>query len=210
MILNLSDPSCENPTVHLGKIYSDRREDHKGNLVHLADKLVAEGELVFWHEDYEVSAQRALKVGETHAKIGPAIFLNQIESFHRAAALYAAAIKTKKRKYRSAANKIRKRLGKLVQYGNTTVHYYHMFLTAEQLSLEKRVREAQMKYEQAIMVVGRLGHLHHLGLLNERYSDFLSRDLSLEKESRFHLEKAIGYYMEWGAVHKVQALESRL
>eukprot|EP00526_Cylindrotheca_closterium_P006456 CAMPEP_0113642166 /NCGR_PEP_ID=MMETSP0017_2-20120614/22151_1 /TAXON_ID=2856 /ORGANISM="Cylindrotheca closterium" /LENGTH=586 /DNA_ID=CAMNT_0000553575 /DNA_START=640 /DNA_END=2397 /DNA_ORIENTATION=+ /assembly_acc=CAM_ASM_000147 len=113
MVLNLSDPSCEKPSVHIGEIYTDTKEDHKGNLVHLADKLVAEGELVFWHEDYEVSAKRALKVGETHAKIGPAIYVNQIESFHRAVALYAAAIKTKKGKYKRAANKIRKRLGTL-------------------------------------------------------------------------------------------------
>jgi len=210
MVLNLNDPSCEKPSVHIGEIYTDTKEDHRGNLVHLADKLVAEGELVFWHEDYEVSAKRALMIGETHAKIAPANFWNQIESFHRGVALYAAAIKTKKGKYKRAGNKIRKKLATLTQYDNTTIQYYYMFLTAEHLALNKNYKAAKMQYERAIEAVGKLGHLHHLGLLNERYSDFLLRELSLEKESRYRLEQAIGYYKEWGAVHKVKALESRL
>ncbi|CAJ1957586.1 unnamed protein product [Cylindrotheca closterium] len=211
MLLNLNDPSCENPSVHIGKIYTDTKEEHKGNLVHLADKVIAEGELVFWNEeDYEVTAKRALKVGETHAKIGPAIYLNQIESFHRAVALYAAAIKTKKGKYKRAANKIRKRMATLAQYENNTIQYYSVFLTAEHLASNKKLKEASMKYEQALEVAGKLGHLHHLGLLNERYSDFLKRELLSGKESRYRLEQAIGYYREWGAVHKAKALESRL
>ncbi|KAL3939929.1 MAG: hypothetical protein SGBAC_005438 [Bacillariaceae sp.] len=210
MLLNLNDPSCSSPSVHLGKIYSDTKNDHKGNLIQLSDVVVAEGELVFWHEDYEVSAQRALKVGETHAKIAPAVFFNQIESFHRAVALYAAAIKTKKSKYKRAGNKIRKRIAKLTRYENTTIQYYYMFLTAEHLALEKKHKEAGMKYEQALQAVGKLDHFHHLGLFNERYSDFLRRDFKSAKESRYRLEQAIGYYRQWGAVHKVKALESRL
>ncbi|CAJ1957584.1 unnamed protein product [Cylindrotheca closterium] len=210
MLVNLSDPSCENPNVHIGKIYTDTKEDHKGNLLHLGETIVVEGELAFWHEEYEVSANRALKVGETHAKTSPAIYLNQIESFHRAVALYAAAIKTKRGKYKRAANKIRKRIATLAQYENTTIQYYNLFLSAEYLTLQKKHKEAKLKYEQALEAVGKLCHLHHLGLLNERYSDFLQWELSLQKESRYRLEQAIEYYREWGAVHKVKALESRL
>ncbi|CAJ1952929.1 unnamed protein product [Cylindrotheca closterium] len=210
MLLNLSDPSCENPSVHSGKIYIDTNEDHKDNLVHLSDKTFAEGELSFWLEDYEICAKRALKVGETYAKAGPAIYLNQIESFHRAVALYAAAIKTKNGKYKRAANKIRKRMAMLAQYENTTIQYYFTFLTAEHLASNKKLKEARTKYEQALEAVGKLGHLHHLGLFNERYSDFLQRELLSAKESRDRLEQAIDYYREWGAVHKVKALESRL
>ncbi|CAJ1957598.1 unnamed protein product [Cylindrotheca closterium] len=210
MALNLSDPSCENPCLLVGQLYSDTKEDHTDNLIHLADKVVAEGELVFWHEDYEVSAKRALKIGEIHAKLGPANFLNQIESFHRAVALYAAAIKTKNAKYKRAANKIRRRIAKLAQYGNTTIQYYCMFLTAEHLLLMKKYEEAKLKYEQALEAVGKLGHLHHLGLFNERYSYILRRDLSLGRESRYRLEQAIRYYREWGAVHKAKALAFEL
>lgn len=208
MLLNISDPSCEKPSVHLGKIYTYTKEDHKDNLVHLGDKLVAEGELVFWHEDYEVSADRALNVGESHAKLAPANYWYQIESFHRAVALYAAAIKTKRRKYKSAANAIRKRIGKWARYGNTSIQYYSLFLMAEHFAMKKKYKDAKVKYEQALQAVGSLGHLHHLGLFNERYSDFLLRDLSMEKESGYRLEEAIRYFREWGAVHKVKALES--
>jgi len=210
MLQNLNDPSCEKPSVHIGEIYTDTKEDHKGNLVHLADKMVAEGELLFWHEDYEVSAKRALQVGETHAKIAPANYWNQLESFHRAVALYASAIKTRNGKYKRVANKIRKRLTALARYENTTIQYYCLFLSAEHLALKKKHNEAKLKYEQALEEVGKLGHLHHLGLFNERYSDFLQRELKSEQESRYRLEQAIRYYRQWGAVHKVKSLESRL
>ena len=67
MLINLSDPSCENPSVHIGKIYTDTKEDHKGNLVHLADKLVAEGELVFFVK----SAPNVLSRLERHTQRSP-------------------------------------------------------------------------------------------------------------------------------------------
>jgi tetratricopeptide (TPR) repeat protein len=185
-------------------------DDHKKNLVHLSDKIVADGELVFWHEDYEVSAKHALKVGETYVKVAPGAYFGSIESFHRAVALYAAASMTKQRKYWSAGNKIRKRISALAKHGNTTLQYYSIFLMAEHLALKKKYKEAKMTYEEALQAVGELGHLHHLGLFNERYSDFLLRELGLGRESRSRLEEAIRYYKEWGAVHKVKALESRL
>ncbi|CAJ1957594.1 unnamed protein product [Cylindrotheca closterium] len=213
MLVNLSESSCENPSWRFGTIYTDTKEDHEGNLIHLGEIIVVEGELVFWNkisEDCEVSAERALQIGETHAKITPANFWNQIESFHRAVALYAAAIKTKKSKYKRAANKIRKRMAALAKYENTTIQYFFMFLTAEHLVLQRKHIEAKLKYEQALEAVGKLGHLHHLGLFYERYSDFLRLELNLETESRYRLEQAIGYYRDWGAVHKTKALESKM
>ena len=98
----------------------------------------------------------------------------------------------------------------LARYENTTIQYYCLFLTAEHLALNKKHNEATLKYEQALEEVGKLGHLHHLGLFNERYSDFLQRGRKSEKESRYRLEQAIGYYKRWGAAHKVKTLESRL
>ena len=138
MLLNLSDPSCVNPSKNVGEIYSDTMDEHKKNLVHLGEKILVDGELVFWHEDYEVSAKHALKVGETFAKSAPGIYCGSVELFHRAVALYAAASKTKKRKYWSAANKIRKRISALAKHGNTTLQYYSIFLMAEHLALKKR------------------------------------------------------------------------
>ena len=98
----------------------------------------------------------------------------------------------------------------MAQYENTTIQYYYMFLTAEHLALNKKQKEAKMKYEEALAVASDLGHLHHLGLLNERYSDFLLRDFGLEKESKYRMEESIRYFREWGAVHKVEALKTRL
>merc|ERR1711935_1233335 len=95
------------------------------------------------------------------------------------------------------------------QYGNTTTKYCTVFLLAMHLALEKKHKEAKLKYEEALEAVGRLGHLQHLGLFNELYSDFLL-DESHEKESRCRLEEAIRYFRKWGAIRKVQDLESRL
>ena len=209
MLLNLSDPSCKNPSVLFGEIYMYSEDDIKGNLVHLGDKILAEGILIFWHKDYEVSAKRALKIGEMYAKLAPAHYAQYLESFYRAVALYAAALQTKQRKYKGAANKIRKRIAMWAQYGNTTIQYCSILLSAMHLTLEKKRKEAKLKYKEAIEAVGRLGHLHHLGLFNELYSDFL-HDQRNEEESKHHLEEAIKHFREWGAIHKVKALESRL
>ena len=153
------------------------KDDHNGNLVHLADKMFAEGELIFWHKDYEVSAKRALRIGESFTKQFPANYGQQIESFHRAVALYAAALQTKQRKYKGAASKIRKRIATWAKYGNTTTEYFNVFLLAMHLALEKKHKEAKLKYEEALEAVDRFGHLHHLGLFNELYSDFLFRNV---------------------------------
>ena len=212
MVANLHDPSTyKNPSVLFGKIYTERNEDHEWTPVQFSDKIVAEGEIVFWHEDYEVSAKRALEIGEIYAKLAPVNSWNLIESFHRGVALYDVALRTKQRKYKRAANGIRKRMESWAKYGNTTIQYFSLLLTAEQLALEKKHDEAKLKYEEALEGVGKLGHLHHLGLVNERYSEFLLKELSMEEESRSRLEESLRYYKEWGLVsNRVTKLESRL
>jgi len=54
-----------------------------------------------------------------------------IETFHRAVALYAAAIQTKKRKYRVEAKRQHNEISKWVENGNPNVGYYLLLPQAE-------------------------------------------------------------------------------
>jgi len=210
MLINLTDPSCSNPSALEGNIYSAEKDN--GDFAGLLSaKTLFLGELLLVNnDDYEVTAMRAIEIGNKYAKLVPGYFMIMPETFHRAVALYAAALLTKKRKYIGHARKLKKTIYKWAKAGNPNVQYYHMFLTAEQLALDKKYDLAEQKYEEAIETVMSVGHLHHIALLNERYADFLIKERSLEEKSRDRLKQAIHYYKEWGAIRKVKALESRL
>ncbi|CAJ1960452.1 unnamed protein product [Cylindrotheca closterium] len=209
MLYNLQQSSCNhNPADLEGEIFSSA-QDNEINPLHLSFVHLAQGELSFFNADYEATAMWALQVGERYTKLLPNYFPSMIETFHRAVALYAATIRTKKRKYRVEAKRLAKKIEKWAAAGNPNAQYYNFFLAAEQLGLDKKFDAAEEKYEAAIDMATREGHLHHQGLLNERYSDFFLRR-SMKKESVFFLKEAIRHYTEWGAAWKVESLESRL
>ncbi|CAJ1969052.1 unnamed protein product [Cylindrotheca closterium] len=208
MMKNLSDPSCPNPSELEGDIFSAESDEETLN-THVAFVNLAQGELALFNGDYETAAKRALEVKDMFAKLCPGFLVNIAEPFSRAVPLYAAARSTKKRKYRVEARRLLKMIGKWKAAGNPNVLYYHLFLTAEQFALDKKYDSAQQKYEEAIEAVTAVGHLHHLGLIHERYSDFLE-ERSMNEKSKESLRQAIRYYREWGAGVKVERLEQRL
>ncbi|CAJ1953895.1 unnamed protein product [Cylindrotheca closterium] len=210
MLSNLSDPSCPDPSKLEGEIFSKVHDDEKEAKVHLAISHFAEGELLLFQGDYVAAADRAINLGEVHTELVPGIYTIMIETFHRAVVLYAAALKTKKKKYRVHAKKVRKKVSGWAKAGNPNVEYFDLFLTAEQLALDKKLDEAQPKYKSAIRLATRSGHLHHAGLLNERYADFLLALRSNVEESKRALKISIKWYKDWGATRKVKALESKL
>ncbi|KAL3944900.1 MAG: hypothetical protein SGBAC_001045 [Bacillariaceae sp.] len=209
MLCIISDASCPNPTELEGEIFSVS-EDPEINPLHQSSVHFAVGEITFWNADYEVTAERALQVGERFNKLNPNNSPSMLEMFHRAVALYEAARRTKKRKFRVEAKKLATKIEKSLKRGNPNVTYYHLFLTAEQMALNKMYDMAEQKYEEALEMVTRDGHMHHIGLLNERYADYLMDVRSRVEESKDRLKEAIRHYNDWGAVHKVKLLESRL
>mmetsp|Transcript_10374 Transcript_10374/g.25048 ORF Transcript_10374/g.25048 Transcript_10374/m.25048 type:complete len:253 (-) Transcript_10374:34-792(-) len=209
MMKNLHDPSSSNPAELEGDIFSASKDEETNN-VHLANVSFAQGELALFNADYETAAQRALKVGDAFSKLMPAFLLNMVDFFHRAVPLYAAARQTKKRKYRVEAKRLLKKIGKWAKCGNANVQYYFLFLTAEQLTLDKKNDMAQQKYEEAIEAAMAARHLHHLGLIYERYADFLLDTRSAEGAAKERLTQAIQCYKRWGSARKVAELESRL
>lgn len=68
--------------------------------------------------------------------------------------------------------------------------------------LDGKTDEASALYKKAIVFASRSGFIQDVALLNERYALFLkSRNIS-RIEVKYHFEKAILFYSEWGAVHR--------
>lgn len=84
--------------------------------------------------------------------------------------------------------------------------HYDTFLQAEHAALRGKKIQAKGKYEEAIKLAARTGHLHHAALFNERFADHLKRDLNDEEEASYRLKEAIRWYGEWGAKRKVELL----
>ncbi|CAJ1948001.1 unnamed protein product [Cylindrotheca closterium] len=154
-------------------IAKNREEEDKANLPNI---VYCEGELHFFSADHEAAAKRALKLGDNFERSVGASFMVFIETYHRAACLYAAAIKTNQRKYKGAAKKLRNRMDKWEKRGNPNVMYYVQHLNAEQAVLDKRFDDADQLYKDAIETVTALKHLHHAGYICERYANFLELD----------------------------------
>ncbi|CAJ1947917.1 unnamed protein product [Cylindrotheca closterium] len=192
-----------------GEIFS-RSKDNEQSPVHRGTVHLCEGELMIFCGDYESAATRAIKKAGKYEKALPGFFMIMIETFHRAVALYAMAQKTKRLKYRSRADAIRKTMMKWMKRGNPNVVYFVEFLTAEHYALASKLDKAEEHYRKSIVFTARTGYLHHSGLFNERYADFLLSKRKDVNEAKYRLEEAIRYYEEWGATGKVQQLKDRL
>ena len=167
-------------------------------------------EYLVLYGEYEQAADFAIKIGEQFAEKCPSHFFGMMETFHRGVALYAMARRTKKRKYKTHAKRIRKTIKTWMRKGNPNVEHYLLFLNAEQAAINKDFKSANESYKRSIALAARTGNLHHAGLLNERYAEFLLRDMKDEKEACYRLQEAIRFYKEWGAEKKAQILEEAL
>lgn len=121
------------------------------------------------------------------------------------------ARKTKKRKYKTRAVKIRRTIKQWIKDGNPNVEHYDFLMDAEHFSLKSNEYDmAHDFYQRAIGSACRLGHLHHSALCNERYADFLLNSRSDKTAALYRLSESIRFYEEWGAVGKVNELKRRL
>eukprot|EP00980_Cylindrotheca_fusiformis_P025743 scaffold14558_cov137-Cylindrotheca_fusiformis.AAC.8 len=168
-----------------------------------------QGELLVFY-DLEAAAKRAIKDGDKFTKLSPGTFNNMHETFHRAVALFAMARRTRKREYRTHANKLANRIKGWMRSGNPNVRHYHMALMAEKAALGKKYDLAEENYKNAISLAARTGHMHDAALINERYAEFLGHELSDEQESMYRLGEAIRFYEAWGAFGKAEVLQNQL
>eukprot|EP00980_Cylindrotheca_fusiformis_P016426 scaffold4897_cov129-Cylindrotheca_fusiformis.AAC.3 len=209
MLLNLvTSPALEDSHKLEGDIFS--AESFTGTeLVHIATVHLCQAELLVFY-DIEAAATRAIEEGDKFERLSPGVFHIMFETFHRAMALFAMARRTKKRKYKSHAYNLAKRIEGWARSGNPNVGHYHMALLAEQAALNKKYNLAEEKYKNAIILAAKTGHMHHAALINERYSEFLREERRDEHESKYWLGEAIRFYKEWGAFGKVESLKKLL
>ena len=206
MCFNLHTPRQQNPAILGGEVHNI--EACAGNKLLLAWHDFVECQLLLFFDD-QSAAERSLE--SQLAKVSPGYYARMIETFHRGVCLYVAARRTKSRKYKRQAKKIRKVLRKWNKVGNPNVAYYCIFLDAEHAALKGQYEEAENQYLKAIQFAARSGFLHHAALFNELYSDFLFRQRGDREEAKYRLEQAIRYYEDWGAFGKVELLyESNL
>ncbi|CAJ1938997.1 unnamed protein product [Cylindrotheca closterium] len=204
MVLNMRSNS---PHAHKleGHIFT-RNEYDEGKSLQVGTVHFAEGELLVFFKPEE-AADRAIRHAKTFSKLCPCMCVGMIETFHRGVALYIMARKTKRRKYKSHASKIRKTIKKWLEAGNPNVEHYDLLLDAEHAALNKSSYDrAEKLYLEAIELASRMGYLHHAGLFNERYADFLSHERKDLEESVHFLNEAIRFYEQWGATKKVKML----
>ncbi|KAL3938634.1 MAG: hypothetical protein SGBAC_006491 [Bacillariaceae sp.] len=205
MILNMRS-NCSHAHNLEGHIFS-RNECDESKSIQAGNVFFTEGELLVFFKPEE-AADRAIRDGNNFLKVCPCMCLGMIETFHRGVALYLMARKTKLRKYKSHAWKIRKTIKKWRKAGNPNVIHYDLLLDAEHAALSKAYHKAEKLYLEAIELASRMGYLHHAGLFNERYSDFLHHERKDKEKAAHFLNEAIRFYEQWGAIKKVRMLRN--
>lgn len=196
----------EDPCVLKGEVHDMEKINEAEDPIVVAFHDMAEFQLLLFFDDPS-AANRAIEVGDQLMKVSVGYIPVMIETFHRGISLHVAARRTKRRKYKQHAKNIRKTIHKWKKQGNPNVVYYCMFLDAEDAALRGKHDEAETLYKEAIQFVAKSGYLHHAGLFNALYADFLWRERNDTDEAKYRLEEAMRYYKDWGAHSVVEQLK---
>lgn len=212
MIENLQLPPSADSKKLDGDKYSYLSEAYSGVPMRHANDNFATGELLLFFADHEARVELLMgkEKGKSYAEQIQGYFVGRIETFHRGIAWFAMARRTRKRKYKSEALKVMKQVSKWVNAGDPNVLHYDLMLQAEYAALSKKYEKADDLYKQAISHAVRNDHLHHAALFHERFAEYRLELRNDRKDGKYHLEKAIRYYTEWGAVGKAEHLKADL
>ena len=161
--------------------------------------------------DHKRGAALALERGDTFLKDAPGLSVTMLDPFVRGMSLYAMAQKTKRRKYRVAANSARATIASWAEKGNVNVVHQLKLLNAEKAALSQKDRQkVSAPYEEAIQFAIRCGCIQDAALANERYGEYL---LGLKVPDHdgavYYFKAAATYYKDWGASRKVEMLEMK-
>ncbi|CAJ1958968.1 unnamed protein product [Cylindrotheca closterium] len=208
MILNLQLPPNEASKKLEGEVYSQSSETSQIPWK-VANENLANGELLLFFSDHEARTKRLMneEKGKTYSELIQGYFPSRIETFHRGIALFATARHTRRRKHMSEAMKVRKQIAKWAKTGDPNIQHYHLLLNAEVAVLEKRFTKADALYKQAICRAARIGHIHHAALFHERFAEYRLEVRGDKDDGKYHMEQAVRYYTEWGAVGKAEELK---
>jgi len=173
---------------------------------------LAIGELLLFFGNHETRIERLMgeEKGKAYAELTPGHLPGRIETFHRGVAWFAMAQRNGKQKYRTKALKIKKLIAKWAKAGDPNVQHYDQMLRAEEAVLKKRYERADQFYIKAIALAARTGHLQHAALFNERFGMYRLEVHGDNENGKYHLEQAIKYYTDWGALGKAEKLQKNL
>jgi len=207
MMVNLRLPPSEAAKKLEGEEFRRSEETAESNM-YVGNVNLALGELLVFFGEHEDRAKRLLgeEKGKTYSELVQGYPPHGIETFHRGITWFAMAQKTGKRAYKSRAIKIRKEIAKWVEKGNPNAKDYDLLLSAEEAVLNKKYDKADECYKKAMVQAGRIGHLAHAALYNERYAMYRLDVHGDEDDCKYHMGEAIRYYTEWGAIGKADQL----
>jgi predicted ATPase len=154
--------------------------------------------------EHELGAELALAKGDKYLKEVPCHPLGMWETFCRGISLYAMARRTKKRKFKKHALRVKKTIETWFDNGNPNVKHHLRLLNAEQAALDGKNDQARQLYGEAVTLAARGGFLHDAALANERYADFVVDDD--RDEEAYRLGESVRFYSQWGATKKVELL----
>jgi len=203
MYINLSDSSISQNTTLEGEVLNPTHINSQDKTVYPPNSYMARVFLHLVFSDYEAAGELAIEKGDYYSKAIPGVVTILGETFHRAIALFAAFRQTKKKKFRTAANKLQKKIVGWEKAGNPNVKHFVVFLDAESAALRNKHEKAKTKYVEAITGASRDGYRQYEALFNERYADYLSQHETLADEAAKRRSEAIRAYREWGAHAKV-------
>jgi len=211
MILNLQLTPCESSKKLEGERYRPSSETMR-TPINAGIENFAIGEVLLFFGDHEARTNRLFgeEKGKTYFEVVRGHIIGHIDTFHRGIAWFAMARQKGKRKYRAKACKIKKLVAKWAKKGDPNVKHYHRMLDAELAALNKNYEMADQLYKDAIALAARTGHLHHTALFNERFAEYRLEVHGDHDDSRYHLQQAIKFYTEWGAVGKAEELNNNL
>ena len=165
-------------------------------------------QLYAWFGHHECGAEQAMARGALHTLL-PGSPVAVTDSFYRAISLFAMARKTKKRKYLRPAKKCLATIKDWSKQGNCNVYHFLPFLEAELAAYHGRLNVAEKNYKLAIQMASRAGFAQDAALANERYGEFLLQDVCNREAAAVHLRQAVSLYREWGAVRKIELLQTK-
>jgi len=119
---------------------------------------------------------------------------------------YAIAATGDRRKWMKRGDAFLKKIERWFKSGNVnTVHIVHL-LRAERAWLQGKTAEAETQYGEAISVAGRNGFVQDKALAHERFMEFHLKQQGDDYWAKYHFNKALMAWGDWGAVAKADHL----
>mmetsp|Transcript_15424 Transcript_15424/g.31173 ORF Transcript_15424/g.31173 Transcript_15424/m.31173 type:complete len:266 (+) Transcript_15424:360-1157(+) len=119
---------------------------------------------------------------------------------------YAIAATGDRRKWMKRGDAFLKKIERWFKSGNVnTVHIVHL-LRAERAWLQGKTAVAETQYGEAISVAGRNGFVQDKALAHERFMEFHLKQQGDDYWAKYHFNKALIAWSDWGAVAKADHL----